>query len=100
MATSSSEIRITNKTGLHARPVTQFVQLANKFQSKVEVVKGAQVVDGKSVMSMLLLGAECGSSLTIRAKGPDADEAIQGLTALISKLGQGEAEAAGEAGTP
>ncbi len=75
---------ITNRHGLHARPVTQFVQLANQFESKIQVAHGDLVVDGKSVMSMLRLGAGKGSVLEIRADGRDAAQAVKKLSELVS----------------
>ncbi len=74
---------IPNKHGLHARPATRFVQLANKYESNIEVIKGNLVVDGKSVTSMLTLNAVKGTSLVIRATGPDADKAVKELAALV-----------------
>lgn len=83
------EITLTNKHGLHARPATQFVQLANKYEAKVEVFKNDLVVDGKSVTSMLTLGAEKGVPLRIRAEGQDAEKVIEKLAELItSKFGE------------
>lgn len=75
---------VTNKHGLHARPVTQFVQLANQFDAKVEVSHGELTVDGKSVMSMLRLGAGRGTMLRIRANGRDAAQVVKRLTELIA----------------
>ena len=61
-----------------------FVQLANRFDAKIEVVKGEIVVDGKSVASMLGLGAACGAELCIRARGNDADQAVEKLSDLVA----------------
>ncbi len=89
MSRHEIEITLINKHGLHARPATQFVQLANKYESKIEVIKKDLVVDGKSVTSMLTLGAEKGTLLRIRVDGQDADEAISKLSGLIKgKFGE------------
>ncbi len=89
MSIHETEITLTNKHGLHARPATQFVQLANKYEAKIEVLKNDLVVDGKSVTSMLTLGAEKGALLRIRAEGADADEAVNKLVELIEgKFGE------------
>lgn len=89
MSIHETEITLTNIHGLHARPATQFVQLANKYEAKIEVIKNDLVVDGKSVTSMLTLGAEKGMSLRIRADGQDADKAISKLVELIEgKFGE------------
>lgn len=74
---------VTNKHGLHARPVTQFVMLANQYQSKIEVSCGNLAVDGKSVMSMLRLGAGKGTMLKIIADGQDAEAALKKLSELV-----------------
>ena len=89
MSIQETEITLTNIHGLHARPATQFVQLANKYEAKIEVIKNDLVVDGKSVTSMLTLGAEKGMTLRIRAEGHDADEAVNELVRLIkAKFGE------------
>ncbi|MEO0282992.1 MAG: HPr family phosphocarrier protein, partial [candidate division WOR-3 bacterium] len=66
-----------------------FVKLAEKFKSKITVEKDGMVVNGKSIMSLLMLVAECGSTLIIKAEGPDEDEAIEALVNLV-KDGFGE----------
>ena len=83
MAQAKGEVIIRNKLGLHARPAMAFVDLASKFTSAIRVVKNDQVVDGKSIMQMLLLAATSGTKLTIEADGPDAAEALAGLAALV-----------------
>ena len=84
MSRCETTIRLTNAHGLHARPATKFVQLASQFQSSVQVVKDGVAVDGKSVASMLTLGAEHGTQLRIRARGDDAHQAVEKLRALIA----------------
>jgi phosphocarrier protein len=84
-----AQVMIANKHGLHARPVTQFVQLANKFAAKVQVSNGDLSVDGKSVMSMLRLAAARGTMLQIKADGQDAADAVAKLVGLVeSKFGE------------
>ncbi len=82
----ATQITVTNRQGLHARPVTQFAQLANQYDSKIEVTKGELTVDGKSVMSMLRLGAACGTVLNITAQGGDAPEAVAKLVELVESF--------------
>jgi phosphocarrier protein HPr len=84
-ATSSAEatVVIQNKLGLHARPAMSFVDTANAFRADVRVVKGAQEVDGKSIMQMMMLAATQGTNLKIKAQGPDAGEAIEALRQLV-----------------
>lgn len=80
---------VANKHGLHARAVTQFVQLANKYESKIEVSNGSLAVDGKSIMSMLRLGATRGTMLKLKTDGRDADQALTALTGLVNaKFGE------------
>jgi phosphocarrier protein HPr len=77
------QITILNAKGLHMRPATRFVALAAKFQSEVRVVGNGKDVDGKSILDMTTLAAECGSQLEIRASGTDAEDAVSALTALV-----------------
>ena len=85
---------MSNKLGLHARPAMQFVDVANKFQSKVSVHKGGEEpadADGKSVMQMIILAATEGTPLRIEAEGEDAKKAVDTLAELfISKFGEEE----------
>ena len=75
---------IRHKQGLHARPAALFVQVANKFESDIMVRKGSQEVNGKSIMGILMLAAEKGSHIYIRADGADAKKAVEELARLIS----------------
>lgn len=76
-------VQIRNKYGLHARPAAEFVKLASQFAAEVRVRREELEVNGKSIMGVMMLAAECGSELEIRAAGEDADEAIRQLCALI-----------------
>lgn len=83
------EIDITNKVGLHARPASLLVEAAHKFRSRIWIEKDDQVADGKNIMSLLLLSADKGSSIKIRAEGSDAAEAVQTLVKLVkNKFGE------------
>jgi len=77
-------VTIQNKLGLHARPAMQFVDVANGFQSAIKVWKGDQVVDGKSIMQMMMLAATAGTPLKIVADGDDASPALDALEHLIN----------------
>jgi len=77
------QVQIGNRTGLHARPAMQFVDLANKFASRIRVCKDQQSVNAKSIMELLLLAAAEGTVLTIQAEGPDAEEAADALVKLV-----------------
>ena len=83
------KVDITNKVGLHARPASLLVEAAHKFRSRVWIEKDSQVADGKNIMSLLLLAADKGSSIKIRAEGSDAAEAVQTLVQLVkNKFGE------------
>jgi phosphotransferase system HPr (HPr) family protein len=78
------KIIIKNEQGLHARPAALFVQIANRFESEVIVVKGGDEVNGKSIMGLMTLAAEKGSSIRLKIDGPDAEEAMRELEKIIS----------------
>lgn len=81
----SSTVRIANEYGLHARPAAEFVKLAGSFESDVYVRKEETEVNGKSIMGVMMLAAESGSEITIRAVGGDAEMAIRELTSLVER---------------
>jgi phosphocarrier protein HPr len=85
----SREVPIVNKYGLHARPAAEFVKLANRFAAEVWVAKGDLEVSGKSIMGVMMLAAEFGSTIRIRAKGPDSEAALEALSVLVAtKFGE------------
>src|SRR5215471_18997085 len=82
-------VQIVNKNGLHARPAAEIVKLAAKFQSEITIVKDDLDVNGKSIMGVMMLAAEHGSTILLRAEGPDADAAIEALATLVgNKFGE------------
>ena len=80
---------IVNPLGLHARPAAQLVKLANTFSSDIQLLKEGVPVNGKSIMGVMILAAECGSIITIRAQGEDEDAAVAALAGLV-RTGFGE----------
>ena len=78
------KVVIKNKQGLHARPAAVFVQIANKYDSKITVKKGRQKVNGKSIMGIMMLAASCGAAVRVAAEGPDAEEAVAELVGLLT----------------
>ena len=78
-------VTITNPLGMHARAAARFVHTASAFQSRVRVARGAQEIDGKSILGLLLLAAAQGTSVTISADGVDEVDAIATLRALIER---------------
>jgi len=80
---TSRSVTVTNPLGLHARAAARFVHLATRFTSQIRVARDAKVMDGKSIMGILLLAAARGSTLTISAEGDDEAGAVEALTELV-----------------
>ena len=82
-------VTIVNKHGLHARPAAEIVKAAAKFTSDIVIVRDDLEVNGKSIMGVMMLAAECGATLTLRATGPDESAAVDAIASLItSKFGE------------
>lgn len=79
MAKIEEEFTITNKQGLHARPAALFVQIAEKYDSEITVVKDQERVNGKSIMGLLMLGAHFQSKIKVIVEGNDAQEAMDDI---------------------
>ena len=77
-------VQIANTLGLHARPAAEFVKLANRFTADIWVGKDGLEVNGKSILGVMMLAAERGSTIEIRARGEDAEEAIRALVRLVA----------------
>lgn len=77
------EVEIKNKLGLHARAAAKLVHLAARFKSDIKVKKNEEEVDGKSILGILLLAAGRGTTVTLRADGPDEREALDAIEGLI-----------------
>lgn len=77
------EVKITNNSGLHARPATFFIQKANTYRSGVWVVKDDRKVSAKSLLGVLSIGIAKGMTITLVADGDDEQAAIDGLVELI-----------------
>ncbi len=78
------EAKIVNRLGMHARPASLFVKTADRFRSQIWVRKDELEVNGKSIMGVMMLAAEPGASLFIRAQGPDEEEAVAALAQLVA----------------
>jgi phosphocarrier protein HPr len=82
-------VQIVNRNGLHARPAAEVVKTAAKFKSEITILRDDLEVNGKSIMGVMMLAAEFGATLTIRAHGPDAQQAVDAIADLIShKFGE------------
>lgn len=79
------EMTVLNKLGIHARPAAMFVKTANKFDCDVLVEKDGDVINGKSIMGLMMLAAGPGSRIVVTAQGEDAAKALDDLEALIKR---------------
>ena len=87
----SEQVTIINRLGLHARAAAKFVNVANRFGSSVKVLRASKEVDGKSIMSVMMLGAAQGTQLELKIQGQDEHEAYAALLELIqNKFDEGE----------
>ena len=82
-------VQIVNKNGLHARPAAEIVKAAARFQSEITLRRDDLEGNGKSIMGVMMLAAEYGSTLQVQATGPAADAALEAIAALIAnKFGE------------
>ena len=79
-----TQVTIINKLGLHARAAAKFVSCTSAFSSKIQAGKDGNMVDAKSIMSVMMLAAGKGSQITIRCDGKDESAAMQALTELVN----------------
>jgi phosphocarrier protein len=80
---------IQNKKGLHARASAKIVEASARFQSEIHVIKDGNAVNGRSIMGLMMLAASIGSEVEITAEGPDAQEALTAMLALVAaKFGE------------
>ena len=77
------DVRISNRLGLHARAAARFVHTANRFRARISAIRDGRVMDGKSILGILLLAASQGSTLTLEADGEDEEEALEALARLV-----------------
>jgi phosphocarrier protein len=85
------EIVVSNKLGLHARAAAKLTQLAGQFSGEIFISKGAQRVNAKSIMGVMMLAAGIGSTVKLEASGGDAEQALQAMQALFDdKFGEGQ----------
>jgi len=88
---STTDIIISNRLGLHARAAAKLTQLSSKFKSEIFISRGAQRVNAKSIMGVMMLAAGLGVTVKIEALGNDADQALSEIKALFdSKFGEDE----------
>lgn len=78
------QVELTNSYGLHLGPAGKFVKLASRFQAEIRVIHNGTEINGKSILDLTLLAAECGTRLDLEARGPDAVDAIDALSKLVA----------------
>ena len=89
MTTLHASAKILNKRGLHARASAKIVEASARFQSEIHILKDGQAVNGRSIMGLMMLAASIGSTVMVTAEGPDAQEALTAILALIeAKFGE------------
>jgi phosphocarrier protein HPr len=82
-------VQIVNKHGLHARPAAEMVKAASRFKCDITISRDDLEVNGKSIMGVMMLAAEYGASITLKATGTDAEEALDALATLVaSRFGE------------
>lgn len=80
----SRTVLVNNQLGLHARAAAKFVHMATRYESQIRVGRESRVMDGKSIMGILLLAAPRGTTITISADGPDEAAAVEALCGLVA----------------
>ena len=80
---TSRSVTVVNQLGLHARAAAKFVHLATRFEAQIRVIRDTKVMDGKSIMGILLLAAARGTAITVEAAGVDEQAAVDALVQLV-----------------
>jgi phosphocarrier protein len=87
--TAERTLRVVNENGIHARPAAEIVKVAARFRSEIVLARDGLEVNGKSIMGVMMLAAECGATIVARATGDDAVEALDALEAIVtSRFGE------------
>jgi phosphocarrier protein HPr len=82
-------VEVVNEAGIHARPAAEIVKVAAKFRSEILVIRDDLEVNAKSIMGVMMLAAECGSTIVIKAEGDDAAAAVDAIADLVaSRFGE------------
>lgn len=76
-------VTIKNRVGLHARPAAELVKLTGGFESEIKITKDDLTVDGKSIMGIMMLAAECGSSVSVMVEGSDEGAAMEAVVSFL-----------------
>ena len=82
-------LQVQNAHGIHARPAAEIVKVAGRFRSNVTIARDGLEVNAKSIMGVMMLAAEHGATIVVRAEGEDAEAALEALVALVDgKFGE------------
>ncbi|MFA5161997.1 MAG: HPr family phosphocarrier protein [Elusimicrobiales bacterium] len=81
----SETVKVVNPLGMHARPAAALVATASQFASEIKISRNGDVINGKSVMGVMMLAAECGSALTVSVSGPDENAALSAIRELFAR---------------
>lgn len=84
MATVTRQLPIINQRGLHARASAKFVKCAEGFDASITVSRDGETVPGTSIMGLMMLAASMGTTVTVDASGPQAEEAVDALAILVA----------------
>ncbi|HRN53894.1 MAG TPA: HPr family phosphocarrier protein [Gemmatimonadaceae bacterium] len=83
------DVEVVNANGIHARPAAEIVKCAGRYRAHITLARDGMEVNGKSIMGVMMLAAECGATVTIKADGDDAAQALDALAELIaSRFGE------------
>lgn len=78
-------VTVVNKLGIHARPAAEIVKTASRFRSEITIVRDDMEVNGKSIMGVMMLAAERGATILVRAEGEDSEAALDAIAALVAE---------------
>jgi len=82
----TAEVKLLNKSGLHARPAVRFVQLASKFRSTIEICKNGKCINAKNILQILSLGIDFGDIIVLKINGDDEESAYNEILNLLLKV--------------
>jgi len=74
---------ITDPIGIHARPASAIVNIASKFQSKIEIIQNTRSANAKSIINIMALGIKSGTEIEVVTSGPDANEAFEAIESIL-----------------
>ena len=85
MSLIERRVKVVNRLGLHARPAAEVVKTASRFEASIMIARDAMEVNGKSILGVMTLAAECGAELLLRVEGEDAAAAVEAVTEVLGR---------------